>query len=412
MALQSTPAAADISVPQRSDDLDFKTCLGKGYFGEVWHAQEKAGRGRTFAVKKVRLQLITDNRLTEQLQREIGILYSLQHPRIVKLHFDFKDGRSMFLGMEFAAGGTLFDRLTKARKFSPEVAARYFLETCEALDYLHHLPEKVIHRDIKPENVLLDEEDHVKLADFGWANQLEHGKRDTFCGTLDYLPPEMITGTGHDESADMWNMGVLLYELTTGKSPFGSSSKETTCRLIIAADLQFPSELDQDARDLIASLCKTKPGDRLPVRGAMSHRFLAKFGTSGVTSLSNKEAEDESGRCSVANRMLRKESAKMIEEKNQLLEAKKQTESALSSINGELEEQLRLCKTEQIRRAGAELEFRMVKKVVEAREQELEEARKKADALKALPQTLGDTPTKADRAVGGMFAALRRSSKS
>ncbi|CAE8647365.1 unnamed protein product [Polarella glacialis] len=185
-------------------------------------------QGRIFAVKKVRLSLVTENRLTDQLKREIQILYSLQHPRIVMLHFDFSDAKYMYLGMEFASGGSLFEKLNAAGKFSSEKAAHYFRETCDALDYLHHLPGKVIHRDIKPENILLDAENHVKLADFGWANLIQAEKRDTFCGTLDYLPPEMIMGTGHDESVDMWNMGVLLYELTTGQSPFGSNSKETT----------------------------------------------------------------------------------------------------------------------------------------------------------------------------------------
>merc|ERR1719379_3326469 len=115
--------------------------------------------------------------------------------------------------MEFAAGGGLFDKLRTSGRFTNEIAARYFFETCEALAYLHNeLAQPVIHRDIKPENILLDAEDHIKLADFGWANLVEADKRDTFCGTLDYLPPEMIMGTGHDESADMWNMGVLTYE--------------------------------------------------------------------------------------------------------------------------------------------------------------------------------------------------------
>merc|ERR1712224_61494 len=124
----------------------------------------------------------------DQLRREIDILYSMQHPRIIRLHFDFQEEGSIYLGMDFAPGGSLFDRLNKASKFNPEIASRYFCETCEALDYLHHLPEPVIHRDIKPENILLDAEDHVKLADFGWANKyLEGSQRDTFCGTLDYL---------------------------------------------------------------------------------------------------------------------------------------------------------------------------------------------------------------------------------
>merc|ERR1719265_2326103 len=133
---------------------------------------------------------------------------------------------------------------------------------------------------------------------------IQAGKRDTFCGTLDYLPPEMIQGTGHDESAYMWNMGVLLYELSTGQSPFGSNSKdrpqqqEITCRMILSVDLKFPSELDADAKDLVVRLCKKKPSDRLPVRSAMAHQFITKsLGASGTTGTAE---EADAGRPSVA----------------------------------------------------------------------------------------------------------------
>ncbi|CAK9073706.1 unnamed protein product [Durusdinium trenchii] len=210
----------------------------------------RSGRSSTpvWAVKKIPLSLIEQHGLTEQMKRErpgvqmrwsefrlrIDIMRSLRHPHIVELHFSFQDESHVYLGMEFAEGGGMFDLLSKYGKFSSELAARHFYEVCDALEYLHTQTPQIIHRDIKPENILLDKEQHAKLADFGWSNVLENvSYRATFCGTPDYLAPEMIRGEGHNESLDMWEMGVLLYEMTVGKSPFGGSNQDETCRNIL-----------------------------------------------------------------------------------------------------------------------------------------------------------------------------------
>lgn len=392
--------AAEGSWPKSPEELEFVRCLGKGFFGEVWEAQQKS-TGQTFAVKKVRLQLIIENRLDEQLKREINILKGLDHPRIIRLYFPFRDESHMYLGMEFAKGGSLFDRLNQARKFSPEVAARFFRETCEALDYLHHLPEKVIHRDIKPENILLDEKDHIKLADFGWANLIEeHVKRDTFCGTLDYLPPEMIMGTGHDESVDMWNMGVLLYELTTGQSPFGSTNKETTCRLILSVDLRFPTDVDADARNLVAALCRKKPSERLSVRGALAHKFVTKFSSTaeggGAGGVPGDDADAAAGeRPSVVERRIRLEYQRVNAEYEQLQKAKKGTKGTIQSIVAELAVASSKVKEEQLLRAGVEAACRELEKQLAAGEKELEELR-----------TAAEGGSKSDRRDGGRWLGL------
>lgn len=368
----------------RPDDLEWLTCLGRGFFGEVWAARERSGAGRSYAVKKVSLELITENRLTEQLAREVGILQKLSHPRIVRLHFSFSDDRNMFIGMDLAGGGSLFDKLNKASKFSPDLASRYLHETLEALDYLHHLPEKIIHRDIKPENILLDEEDHVKLADFGWANMAQADKRQTFCGTLDYLPPEMIMGDGHDESCDMWCIGVLTFEMTTGQSPFGSNSKDTTCRLILNVNLRFPSDIDPDARDLVSALCRRKPTERLPVREALRHRFVTKFQTlpSGVAG-DTAAPEADWGRSSVVARRLRAERERIQVEMKQLLEAKQMTEDKLMSISREVEDKHSAMQDEQLRRAKLEEANDQLTRGIQTREQESDELRKRAANLEA-----------------------------
>mmetsp|Transcript_68671 Transcript_68671/g.198902 ORF Transcript_68671/g.198902 Transcript_68671/m.198902 type:complete len:423 (-) Transcript_68671:412-1680(-) len=383
MAEGGSPAAA---LPKQAEDLRFDKCLGRGFFGEVWRAQD-AGSSQTFAVKKVKLSLINQNKLMNQLQREISILYSLKHPRIVQLHFDFDDGECMYLGLEFAPGGSLFDRLSRATKFAPDVACKYFSETCEALNYLHRLPEKVIHRDIKPENILLDGEDHIKLADFGWANLVEADKRDTFCGTLDYLAPEMIMGTGHDESVDMWNMGVLLYELLTGKAPFGSSSKEATCRLILAVDLRFPPEgFDADALDAISRLCKKRPSERLSAQAALEHRFVAKFrgpaaAEAGVGA--GAAAGGDIGRPSAVARGLKDDLSKVRVELERLLQAKQGTEEALMKLSEDIDHQHALSQRERERRAESEAACQGLEAANADRRAEIADLRRKLDAAQA-----------------------------
>ncbi|CAK8995119.1 unnamed protein product [Durusdinium trenchii] len=367
----ATPSAKEV------EDLQFEKCLGRGYFGEVWRAQLKKDR-QLVAVKKVRMQLILENHLMDQLKREILILSSMQHERIVRLFFHFEDRHFMYLGMEFCQGGSLFDKLQKAERFDAPVAARYFYETCEALDYLHHLPEKVIHRDIKPENILLTADDSVKLADFGWANLLEAEKRVTFCGTLDYLAPEMIKGTGHDESVDMWTMGVLLYELLTGQSPFGSSSKETTCKSILTVNLYFPPELDIDGRNLISQLCRKAPVDRLKVRDAMAHSFITRHlqteqgdaagypEAKGAVVKGVTETGDMSpSRPSVVARKLRAECERSLVEKEIYMKALKDAENKLK------------IKQEELKSAEAQInEVQQESKLLEAQRKDLEKRTK------------------------------------
>lgn len=320
--------------------MDFQQQLGRGFFGEVWRTVERSGQGRVFAVKKVPLQLIRQHNLLDQMDREIEILRSLRHPHIVRLYFDFRTATHIFLGLEFASGRGLFDALNRAQKFAPPLSARYFFEICEALEYLHGLPQKVIHRDIKPENILLDGEGRTKLADFGWANMLDNNAdlKSTFCGTLDYLAPEMIQGAGHDELLDMWNMGVLLYEMLTGKSPFGSSSQEETCRLILALDLRFPRDMDVDAVDLIRRLCKLAPRERLPAHEAKRHRFVQTHFAAATSAAAPPSEDAHDGRPSVEARGLRQDKELLEGEMLQVLKAKGATEQMLFQISTELEE--------------------------------------------------------------------------
>lgn len=143
---------------------------------------------------------------------------SLDHPNVVKNITNFEDSTNIYLLLELAEEGHLYSRLKKAGRFDEKTAAKYLFEIMKAVNYLHEREPPIIHRDIKAENVLFFG-DVLKLADFGWSS-LKDKVRTTFCGTPDYLAPEMILERGHSEKLDLWTLGILMYELLVGKAPF------------------------------------------------------------------------------------------------------------------------------------------------------------------------------------------------
>ena len=153
----------------------------------------------------------------KQLREEVEIQSRLRHPGVLALHGYFHDEKRVYLVLELAGGGELYKRLQKAKTFPEAQTARYIGQLARALAFCHE--HSVIHRDIKPENLLLDDQDNLKIADFGWST-VSKNKRRTFCGTLDYLAPEMLTDT-YDARVDVWSLGVLMYECLVGKPPYG-----------------------------------------------------------------------------------------------------------------------------------------------------------------------------------------------
>lgn len=324
--------------PKAVSELKFLKQLGRGYFGEVWECKPtNKPDAKSWAVKKVPVSIIQQHSLTEQMDREIAILRKLKHQFIVECKFDFRDRSHIYIGMDFAQGGGMFDLLSRAGKFTYEKSAQYFYEMCDALEYLHALKPPVVHRDIKPENILLDKAGHVKLADFGWSNIMQDANlRVTFCGTPDYLAPEMIRGEGHDQSLDMWEMGVLLYEMTIGKAPFGASNQEQTCRLILQVDLRFPAALDKDCQDLIKGLCQLKMADRLSATQSKAHKFVTKFYKIAAVHDALALEPEDNGRPSVVNRNLQRKKALLDQEMAQILQSKANTETQLLAKSEEM----------------------------------------------------------------------------
>lgn len=190
-------------------NFDIGRPLGRGKFGNVYLAREKETKF-VIALKVLFKKQIASQGIEHQVRREIEIQSHLRHPNILRMYGFFHDDQRIYLILEYAAGGTLFNAMKKEGKFPELKAAKYIKSMISALSYLHD--RMIIHRDIKPENLLLGHDDQLKIADFGWSVFEPNSLRTTLCGTMDYLSPEMVQGKPHAKAVDLWSLGVLTYE--------------------------------------------------------------------------------------------------------------------------------------------------------------------------------------------------------
>lgn len=253
------------------DDFEIGRPLGKGKFGNVYLARLKESHF-IVALKVLFKSQIEKEGLEHQLRREIEIQAHLQHPNILRLYNYFHDARRVYLILEYAPRGELYKELQKSHTLDEQHTATIMEELADALTYCHE--KKVIHRDIKPENLLLGFRGEVKIADFGWSVHTPSLRRKTMCGTLDYLPPEMIERRTYNEKVDLWCIGVLCYELLVGNPPFESPSHNETYRRILKVDVRFPPSLPLGAQDLISKLLRYQPSERLPLAQILEHPWV------------------------------------------------------------------------------------------------------------------------------------------
>ncbi|XP_045388487.1 aurora kinase C [Lemur catta] len=253
------------------DDFEIGRPLGKGKFGNVYLARLKENHF-IVALKVLFKSQIEKEGLEHQLRREIEIQSHLQHPNILRLYNYFHDARRIYLILEYAPRGELYKELQKNQKFDEQRTATIIEELADALTYCHD--KKVIHRDIKPENLLLGFRGEVKIADFGCSVHTPSLRRNTVCGTLDYLPPEMIEGRIYAEKVDLWCIGVLCYELLVGNPPFESTSHNETYKRILKVDVKFPLSMPLGAQDLISKLLRYNPQERLPLAQILKHPWV------------------------------------------------------------------------------------------------------------------------------------------
>ncbi|ADV22068.1 AUR protein kinase [Cryptococcus gattii Ru294] len=250
--------------------------LGKGKFGRVYLARSKAPPHFIVALKCLHKAEIIQGKVESQVRREIEIQQNLRHPNILRLYGYFHDSKRIFLVLEFAAKGELYKQLSRLGRFDEKKSSRYIAQMADALSYLHK--KHVIHRDIKPENLLIGLNGELKIGDFGWSVHAPSNRRSTLCGTLDYLPPEMVEGKEHTAAVDLWALGVLTYEFVVGGPPFEDlSGNAATYRRIRNVDLHVPSWVSPEATDLIKRLLRYKPEDRLPLSQVMIHPWIKMY---------------------------------------------------------------------------------------------------------------------------------------
>lgn len=225
--------------------------LGKGKFGRVYLAKEKSS-GFVCALKVLHKSELQQGKVEKQTRREIEIQSNLAHPNILRLYGHFHDSKRIFLILEFAGKGELYKHLRKEGRFPEWKAAQYIAQMASALKYLHK--KHVMHRDIKPENILVGIHGEVKISDFGWSVHAPNNRRNTMCGTLDYLPPEMLKPGNQEnfysQKVDLWSLGVLMYEFLVGEAPF-EDTPVMTQRRIARAEMTVPTFVTPEGRDLI-----------------------------------------------------------------------------------------------------------------------------------------------------------------
>eukprot|EP00063_Salmo_salar_P034628 XP_014009463.1 PREDICTED: cGMP-dependent protein kinase 2-like isoform X2 [Salmo salar] len=244
-------------------DLEVIATLGMGGFGRV-ELVKLRDEDTTFALKCIKKKHIVDTRQQEHIYSEKNILQQTNSHFIVRLFRTFRDDKYVYMLLEVCLGGELWSVLRDMSSFEEQTARFCISCVLEAFDYLH--ARGIIYRDLKPENLLLDAEGYVKMADFGFAKRIGLGKKTwTFCGTPEYVAPEVIMNKGHDFGADCWSLGILIFELLTGSPPFSGTDPIKIYTMVLHGieKVDFPKRISKRPDDLIRRLCKLNPVDRL-----------------------------------------------------------------------------------------------------------------------------------------------------
>eukprot|EP01065_Artemidia_motanka_P012359 TRINITY_DN16803_c0_g1_i1.p1 TRINITY_DN16803_c0_g1~~TRINITY_DN16803_c0_g1_i1.p1 ORF type:complete len:895 (+),score=207.23 TRINITY_DN16803_c0_g1_i1:89-2773(+) len=275
--LEGLPQAAQ---RLRLDDFVVEGVIGRGTFGKVCKVRQKGSSGEAsgppYAMKVVRKAALPSIRIARMMMEEKAILQSMKHPYIVRLYWAFQTQTKLYLVLTYLGGGDLKHHLTHDRRFSEPRTRFYTAEVLLALDHLHSLG--IVYRDLKPQNVVLDDQGHAVLTDLGLATDV--GERDgrayTFCGTPQYVAPEVLQGQGYAKAVDFWALGVMVYELLVGATPFqgGDSLQEMFVR-IMEESVRFPQLVTKNARDFISPLLERDPARRLSsLSNAKPYKFL------------------------------------------------------------------------------------------------------------------------------------------
>ncbi|KAG5840551.1 hypothetical protein ANANG_G00189980 [Anguilla anguilla] len=262
--------------------------LGMGGFSRVELVQLKNDPSRSFAMKVLKKRHILDTSQQGHILSERRIMMEAVSPFTVRLYRTFRDAKFLYMLLEVCLGGELWTLLRDRGSFDDSTTRFYTACVVEALNFLHC--RGIIYRDLKPENIILDERGYAKLVDFGFAKKVGLGKKTwTFCGTPEYVAPEIILNKGHDVSADCWSLGILIFELLSGSPPFSGSDPMKTYNIILRGIdmVEFPKKITKSAANLIKRLCRDNPSERLGnqkngVKDIQKHKWFEGFNWEGI----------------------------------------------------------------------------------------------------------------------------------
>ena len=241
--------------------------IGKGSYGNVFLVRYNKNN-MIYAMKVYKKSDLREKNQENNTKSERNLLTQINFPFIVEVKFAFQTESKLFLVQEFIQGGDLFFHIHSGQKFSTQKTKFYLVEIILAIDFLHK--NNMIYRDLKPENILIDSKGHIKLTDFGLSKIVTNieEKSFTICGTLQYIAPEIISGEGYNESVDWWSLGIIMYEMLTGKLPFkfnfdNQEEQEQNDLNIYDKKIKYPSWIEENAKDLINKLLNKDPEKRL-----------------------------------------------------------------------------------------------------------------------------------------------------
>lgn len=264
---------ADVEIVKDSGDPN--DLIGYGALSQVRKCKHKS-TGKFYALKEMDLKQIHPNDI-KNITREVRTHIFLDHPNIVKLYDHYTDPKNvLYLLLEYCDNNNLFHFIQKSR-IDEKVIHKFFYQTVQAIEYIHK--RKIMHRDLKPENILLDKNFNVKVCDFGWcAEYNENERRQTFCGTNEYMAPEIVDSKSQDFGIDIWALGILLYEMYHKRAPFTGRSPQDIMKAIKERRLVFKANpMCKEAQDIIDKILQIDPKKRLTIEQIYAHPYFHKF---------------------------------------------------------------------------------------------------------------------------------------
>ncbi|KAK8854306.1 hypothetical protein M9Y10_016866 [Tritrichomonas musculus] len=259
--------------PQLSmDSFNIISVIGRGFFGKVMLVQKKDTK-ELFAIKTVHKARLIQSKKVQTILAERSILGKVKHPFIVEMNYAFQNATKFYLVMEYVPGGELFGYIQRQRNIPLDQVRIYIAEMALALEYLHKIG--IVYRDLKPENILIAKDGHLKLTDFGLSKDIGVVKlTKTFCGTSEFMAPEMIDQRLYAYNVDWWSLGILTYLLCYGKTPFYDENKAKMFKNITSVQPTFPGEIDPHVKDLITGLLNKDPQQRYNFTHISKHAFF------------------------------------------------------------------------------------------------------------------------------------------